>query len=56
MSKPTTEEESKDKIANKVISPTRKYFVPGHGEVEAESLADLNKKLKKKDEAGDGNS
>jgi hypothetical protein len=38
---PTTEEQPKKQIANKVITPKRKYFVPSTGRtVEAESLAD----------------
>jgi hypothetical protein len=54
----TTEEKSKKTIAKRVITPKRRYFVPNHGEVEAEDLTRVEAKLKqvnKKAEAGDGN-
>ena len=40
------EENSKEVIANKVVTPTRKYFVPGHGQVEAPELDDVSKQIK----------
>lgn len=51
MSKKSTEEQTES------APELRKFFVPGHGEVEAKDEADVAtqlEKLKKKDEAGDG--
>lgn len=45
--KQNIEENPKEVIANQVVTPTRKYFVPGFGEVEAVDLADVQKQLKK---------
>lgn len=53
MSKDNPEEKPKAEVAKKVIAAKRRYFVPGHGEVEAADTAEVEKKLKK--EVTDGN-
>lgn len=53
-----TEAEKKEVVAKKLQSERNKYFVPNFGEVEAADLDDLAKqvkKLKEKEEDGDGN-
>lgn len=59
MNKPKTiEENSKEVIANSVVTPTAKYFVPEYGEIEARDLDDVHAQLKKrnKKEVTHGNS
>ncbi|WP_181069096.1 hypothetical protein [Rathayibacter sp. AY1C5] len=53
MNKVNPEEKPKAEVARKVIAAKRKYFVPGHGEVEAADVAEVEKKVKK--EVGDAN-
>ena len=57
MSKKTTGESNTD-TAKKVVTAKQRYFVPSHlREVEADDLAGVEKKLKKKqEEDGDANS
>lgn len=51
------DEKPKEVIARTVITPTRKYFVPGIGQVTASDLSDVNKQVQKlkKREVQDGN-
>ena len=44
----STEELSKEAIAKRVITPTKKYFiVAGYGHVEADDISEVESKLKK---------
>jgi hypothetical protein len=53
----SVEEETKKKIAKKLITPNRKYFVAGVGPIEAVSVEEVQQDLKaNKEEVGDGNS
>lgn len=54
--KKSADEHSKDKIAKRVVTPKRRYFLPEAGrEVEAEELANVQEALNKEAEVGDGN-
>lgn len=54
MSKKTIEEQSKEDVAKKVITPKRRYFVPSvRRTVEAENVAEVAKQVTEKKEDGD---
>jgi hypothetical protein len=53
MAKRKADMQSNKEVGESVITPKRLYFVPNIGEVEAESLDDVEKKLTK-EEVGDG--
>mgnify|MGYP000518892322 CR=1 FL=1 len=45
-----TDAKKREAVTKKLKSERNKYFVPELGEIEAESLADLEKKLKERQE------
>lgn len=61
MTKKSPDEQPKNEIAKKVITAKRRYFVPGHGSVNAESaakaseIAQRHANVKEIREEGDGN-
>lgn len=50
-----TDKGKKKALVKKLRSEPNKYFVPGKGQIEATDLRDVEKKLKEKEEDGDGN-
>lgn len=55
MRKKSADEQPKKTIAKKVVTPKRRYFVPGIGAVEATDLSQVDAELKKKQEQDNGN-
>lgn len=47
----STDEQPKKTIAKRVITPKRRYFVPGVGAVEAADLSKVDEELKKQEKS-----